>query len=672
MKKLRLILLFTLFLSFSCLGFSACNEREMVSVDGYGVYVHENGKDCSIVQLPSEVLNQTVWEIPEKLGEYTVVQVGDTITRGFMSSPEEAIDSFGHIRKMIVPASVEMIRAEKIEDVLIFQTELSPSHIELENIDHWGYSPTTAHWWQSPQQEAGYRYLTEENYDGDLIYIMEGEVGEETPTLLAALGNGALTLPQTFKGQTVTKLADRAFYKSLYTSVTIGESVVDFGEQLFADSSIEQISLPMSCTEIPDEAFYGSSLKSVEIPPSVTRIGEYAFSSTDLTEITLPSSVVDVGRYAFAGTPLTFADFSQTQLTTIAPAMFDHCPLTDGMQLPNTITTIQSNAFAYTGLTSFVFPSSLNEIWGEAFRDVQLESIHLPDQIKRIEIGAFLNNLALTELRLPDSCIYFYSEAIRGCTNLKSLHLGNVKSFSSLPTELSLEKITVSESNEELYVKDGILYCRNPNGTSTLIKCPQAVACESLVLENCSLAYGAFYMHPTLKEITIIYSGSTYEIPGGAFYECSALEKVVLPDVEGIIINSHAFYQCVNLSEINTGKVTKFFAHSFTGCSSLTEADFTSATILGGAAFKDCDLRKVHTYQLKSVGVNAFENNVNLEKVILENCQTISFDAFRGCKRLKSCSYGKATVESGAFVWTPLVMHGCQAFLKNREGIVWR
>jgi hypothetical protein len=194
---------------------------------------------------------------------------------------------------------------------------------------------------------------------------------------------------------------------------------------------------------------------------------------------------------------------------------------------------------------------------------VQLESVDLPDQINRIEICAFQNNLALTELRLPDFCINFYGEAIRGCTNLKILHLGNAKSFSSLPTELSLEQITVSESNQELYVKEGILYCKNPNGTSTLIKCPQGVACENIVLENCSLAYGAFYKHPTLKEITIIHNRSTYEIPGGAFYQCSALEKVVLPDAEEIIIYSHAFYQCVNLSEINTDNVSKFYSYSF-------------------------------------------------------------------------------------------------------------
>ena len=661
MKKLSLIILFALFLGFSCLGFSACNEEEIVSVEGYGVYLHKNGKDCTIVQFPEEVLKQSVWEIPQTLGEYTVVQVGATISRGFMSSPEEMIDSFGCIRKIIVPASVSMIRADQIDDVLIFQTELSPSHIQLESIDNYGYSPKTTHWWQSPQEDEGYRYLTEENYEGDLVFITEGEAGHETATLLVGVGSEDLTLPQNFKGIPVTKLADRAFYKGLYTSVTIHENVTEYGEQLFAYSSIEEISLPMSCREIPDKAFYGSALKSIDIPLSVTKIGEYAFAGTALTEITLPSSIVELDRYAFSETPLSFADFSQTQLTMIAPAMFYHCPLTEGVQLPDAITSIQSNAFAYTGLTSFTFPAQLQEICAEAFRDVQLESVNLPDQIKRIELSAFLNNLALTELRLPDSCINFYGEAIRGCTNLKILHLGNAKSFSSLPTELNLEQITVSESNQELYVKEGILYCKNPNGTSTLIKCPQGVDCESIVLENCSLAYGAFYKHPTLKEITIVHNRSTYEIQGGAFYQCSALEKVVLPDVE-VIINSHAFYQCVNLSEINTDNVSKFYSYSFMGCSSLKNIDLTSATVIDGCVFKDCDLREVHTYQLKRVGVNAFENNVNLKKVVLENCQTIGFDAFRGCKQLKSCSYGNATVEAGAFVGTPLVLNGCQSF----------
>ena len=118
----------------------------------------------------------------------------------------------------------------------------------------------------------------------------------------------------------------------------------------------------------------------------------------------------------------------------------------------------------------------------------------------------------------------------------------------------------------------------------------------------------------------------------------------------------------MNLSEINTDNVSKFYSYSFMGCSSLKNIDLTSATVIDGCVFKDCDLREVHTYQLKRVGVNAFENNVNLKKVVLENCQTIGFDAFRGCKQLKSCSYGNATVEAGAFVGTPLVLNGCQSF----------
>ena len=668
MKKLRYFVLFALFLVFSCLGLFACNEREIVPVEGYGVYVHENGTECTIVQLPDEVLGQSVWEIPETLGEYRVVQVGDTTRPGLMSSPEEIIGSFGRIRKMVVPATVKMIRADRIDDVLVFQTEVSPSSIQLASIDNYGYSPTTSHWWQCPQEEAGYQYLSEENYDGDLIYIMEGEVGQETATLLAGLGSGELTVPQTFKGVPVTKLFDYAFYKGLYTSVTIEENVIDYGEALFAYSSIENVSLSMSCQEIPDEAFYGSALKSIDIPSSVTRIGEYAFYRTALTEITLPSSIVEADRYAFAGTPLNFADLSQTQLTTIAPAMFYHCSLADGVRLPDTIQSIQSNAFAYTQLTSFAFPAQLKVIAGEAFRNVQLSDINLPEGIEEILNSAFANNLALTELRLPDSCLKFKGEALYGCLNLKNLHLGNVEDYFYTPPDLVLDSITVSETNKVLYVDEGILYRRNEDGTTTLLKCPQGVPCESIVIRYCLLAYGAFYMHPTLREVTILYSGSAYEIPASVFYGCSALEKVVLPEanVDSITINSHVFYQCINLTEINTKKVENFYSYSFKGCSSLKKVDLTSAKIIDGRVFQDCDLREVHTYQLKRVGYHAFANNVNLKKVTLENCENISLGAFKGCKRLTSCTAKGATVDSGAFAKTPLAFkYGVRSFFRR-------
>ena len=48
MRKLGFIALLGLFLGFSCLGFSACDNREMLTVDGYGIFVHVNGEESRL------------------------------------------------------------------------------------------------------------------------------------------------------------------------------------------------------------------------------------------------------------------------------------------------------------------------------------------------------------------------------------------------------------------------------------------------------------------------------------------------------------------------------------------------------------------------------------------------------------------------------------------------
>ena len=681
MRRITLACLIALFAICSCAGLSSCKRREAIVIDGYRIYENDEDNTCTIVGLPSNICEQSTWSIPEKIGQYTVTQVGELSQGGFLALPQELITSFGHVRKMTIPASVKTIRAEYLDDVLIFETDVSPSNFQLYPED-----VASDAWWLSPQEEVdavvGYKYLTEENFIDNLVYIIE-ESEEESATLLCALGSGEVTIPQTFKGLPITKIAERAFYRGLYTSVTIEENIVEIGPEAFLSSKIGEVLLPANCEEIPqgmfqasalnsidlpnsvkkiaDSAFLGSNLTDISFPDALTTIGVGAFSNCWLTEVTLPASVTEIGNSAFQGCPLTFVDLSETKLTTISNSMFEKCPLTDRVILPDTITSIQSGAFSDTELTSFTFPLQLKEIEGYAFNRVQLKDINLPNQLESIGDNAFGYNLALTELRLPDSCLDFNGNAVSGCTNLKTLHLNNVESCSYIPNELNLTKFTVSDTNEVLYIKDDILYRKNANGTHRLIKCLEITPCESITLENCLISPAAFYDHPTLKEVTIIFQGFEYEVPNAAFYGCAALEKVVLPNVDKIEIGADAFLGCTSLSQINTEKVGTFGYSSFEKCSSLSEVDFTSATLIVSSAFNGCDLREVHTYHVARIGINAFANNVNLTKVTLENCYDVDARAFKDCKRLTSFSCDSAEIDEDAFDGTPLALtKGCK------------
>ncbi len=59
--------------------------------------------------------------------------------------------------------------------------------------------------------------------------------------------------------------------------------------------------IPNSVTEIADKAFYNSAIESITIPTGVTKIGRSAFNkSNQLSSVTLPASLKEIGDWAFA------------------------------------------------------------------------------------------------------------------------------------------------------------------------------------------------------------------------------------------------------------------------------------------------------------------------------------------------------------------------------------
>jgi hypothetical protein len=113
----------------------------------------------------------------------------------------------------------------------------------------------------------------------NLKYEIKGDAA--TITGCDKKASGALIIPATIEGKSVTSIGDKAFrYCSNLTSIDIPNSVTSIGDKAFA---------------------YCSGLKSIMIPDSVTSIGRRAFSNcANLTSITIPDSVTSIGERAFS------------------------------------------------------------------------------------------------------------------------------------------------------------------------------------------------------------------------------------------------------------------------------------------------------------------------------------------------------------------------------------
>ena len=397
----------------------------------------------------------------------------------------------------------------------------------------------------------------------------------------------------------VTSIGSYAFYNcTSLTSITIGDGVTSVGESIFNGcSSLTSITIPDSVTSIGEWAFYRcSSLTSITITDSVTSIEKGAFQyCTSLTSITIPDSVTSIGNQAFYECRgLTEINFNATNMSDLSQNnyVFNNAGR-DGegitVNIGANVTRIPAylfNPYSYassylTNITTvnFAESSQCTEIGDYAFYKCRsLTSITIPDSVTSIGELAFYNCTSLTSITIPDSVTSIGSSAFRECSSLTNITIPDgVTSIGSflfyectsltsitIPNSVtsigvgafrscrSLESIIVDEGNT-VYHSDG--NCLIETESKTLI-----VGCKTSIIPS---------------------DGSVTSIGDDAFYGCSGLTSITIPD-SVTSIGDDAFRYCTSLNSITIpDSVTSIGSWAFYDCSSLT-----SVTIESNYAYK--------------------------------------------------------------------------------------
>ena len=478
-----------------------------------------------------------------------------------------------------------------------------------------------------PYAFQGCTLLMEAEIPSTVTEISEGAFADcellDTISIYGSIGNSA------FKNCTSLK------------DVTLDE-VYTIGDEAFAgDTALKMIELPEMLTSVGSRAFEGcTKLKEILIPENVSFIGAYAFRScTQLETAVLNSGITSWGtdwsnNEAFSGctklTDLTIMD----GCAYIPQNCFLNCTALETVEIPGSCESIDAGAFKNcTALEEVILNEGICYINAEAFNeDTALVKADLPESLLSVENYAF-HNTRLRHVRIPDKVMTIGYFAFSDNPALRTVYIG--ESVETWNTDWGTNGAFRNDIRlESLEIAEGCMYI----GSYAFNNCISLTEVD-IPITATAVNEGAFLDCTSLTHVSILrgeigdkaFMGCTAlsdlslkritEIKSEAFRGCSALYELELPDTVTAVGNN-AFYGCVSLSTLYIPEsVTYLGAYAFAECTGLLTVDISNNITEWGSDWGDC---------------RVFYNDSCLQYAYVDDtANSLGNQLFRGCESLK-------------------------------------
>ena len=410
-----------------------------------------------------------------------------------------------------------------------------------------------------------------------------------------------LVIPAYVNGFPVKYIGDKAFQdNTLLRTVILCEGIEVIGASAFYGcNSMTRIDLPNSLKTISGSAFQNcSTLPTIVVPNNVKKINSYAFRGcSGLTSITIPNSVTYIGDNAFKDC----TGLADVYITDLAK----WCAIDFSSSRANPLTYAHNLYLNGTLVTELKMPEGVTRIGRYAFYNYgRLTSIKALNSVTYIAEYAFMDCIGLTSITIEKNT-NMGNFAFQGCYKLIEIvnrsSMNIIAGSSTYGQFISLyAKHIITDEKDSYLTTDKNGYIFYDNGSNVYL-----------------MGYTGTDTELVLPETSP--KGKKYEIYPNAFYRCTGLTSVTIPN-SVTSIGNYAFSGCKGLTSITIPNgVTSIGSSAFSGCTGLT-----SITIPNGVTSID----------------SAFSGCTGLTNITIPNSVTsIGDSAFSGCTGLKDIYY---------------------------------
>ena len=171
-------------------------------------------------------------------------------------------------------------------------------------------------------------------------------------------------------------------------------------------------------------------------------------------------------------------------VVTVSQCAFYRCNVADVI-LPEGLTEIGQDAFAYSHITTMVVPNSVTKMFSEAFYACDsLVSVTLSNNLDLLDMRILSHCNNLTEVTIPESVRYIMGEAFSYCPNLATINWNpdNILQVGGNVFYATAWYNNIAEEDGGKYVGDILLWVRN-NATITSF----AIREGTRIIASCSV-----------------------------------------------------------------------------------------------------------------------------------------------------------------------------------------